>query len=228
VMQKYSEVQRVMWEWYEATMAVLAPIDRLIVAGDAIDGKGDRSGGTELITSDRRVQCQIATRCVEVAHARRVAVIKGTPYHVGTEEDWEEVFADMVHADRCGWHEWFDSDGVIIDVRHAVGGSQIPHGRHTAIARAAMWNKLWSERKMQPKANIIVRAHVHYHASAGGPGWVAFTNPALQGWTKFGSRAIDGTNDVGLVSIDTEAGGKWSWVAHLLNMEFAAARAVPA
>jgi hypothetical protein len=227
-MLKFSGIQRAMWEWYSGKMAELQPVERLIVVGDAIDGKGDRSGGTELITSDRRVQCQIAARCIEEAHAKRVALIKGTPYHTGEQEDWEEVLAVMVGADRCGYHEWFDANGVIIDCRHAVGGSQIPHGRHTAIARAALWNRLWAEREMQPRADIIIRAHVHYHVYSGGAGWLAMTTPALQGWTKYGSRAIDGTNDIGLISIDVEEDGKWRWTSHLLDMTFARARTIAA
>lgn len=227
VMQKYYEIQKVMWEWYSETLESLQPIDRLICNGDAIDGKSDRSGGTELITSDRRVQCQMAQKCIEEAHAKRVAVIKGTPYHTGEEEDWEEILADMVHADRCGYHEWFDANGIVIDCRHAVGGSQIPHGRHTALARAVMWNRLWAEREMQPKANVLIRSHVHYHVFNGGAGWLAMTTPSLQAYTKFGSRMIDGTNDIGLISIDVEE-GTWGWKSHLLDMRFAAARAVEA
>ena len=34
-----------MWGWYCNTLADLQPIDRLIVNGDAIDGKGERQGG---------------------------------------------------------------------------------------------------------------------------------------------------------------------------------------
>lgn len=227
-MRKFSEVQRVMWEWFCKETASLAPIDRLIVNGDAIDGKGERSGGTELLTSDRRVQCQMAAKCIEQVGARRVAIVKGTPYHTGDTEDFEEFLADQVHADRCGWHEWFDANGVIIDCRHAVSGSQVPHGRHTAIARAALWNRLWAERGVTPKADIIIRSHVHYHVYAGGAGWLAMTTPSLQAYTKFGSRMIDGTNDIGFVVIDVEDGGKWSWEVRLLDMQFAAAQAVPA
>jgi hypothetical protein len=218
-----------MWDWYSGKMAALQPIDRLIVNGDAIDGRGERSGGTELLTTDRRVQCQIAKACIEETRAERVALLKGTPYHVSDGgEDWEEVLGDMVHADRIGYHEWFDANGVIIDCKHAVGGSQIPHGRHTALARAALWNRLWAEREMQPSATLIVRSHVHYHVYNGGAGWLALTTPALQGWTKYGSRNIEGTNDIGFISIDIDEEGKWDWTAHLLDMTFAAAQTVKA
>jgi hypothetical protein len=49
------------------------------------------------------------------------------------------------------------------------------------------------------------------------------TTPALQAWTKFGSKECEGTNDIGLVSIDCE-GGEYEWHAHLLDMKWAAAK----
>ena len=68
-----------------------------------------------------------------------------------------------------------------------------------------------------------MRSHVHYHVFNGGAGWIAFTTPGLQGWTKYGSLACEGTVDVGLISIDITREG-WSWKAHLLDMGFAGAR----
>lgn len=223
---KFAEVQRVMWDWYVNQMDSLQPIDRLVVNGDALDGKSWRSGGTELITSDRRTQVEMAAVAIR-GRAKRTAVVKGTKYHVGDEEDWEEVLADRVGADHCGAHEWIEAQGVVIDFKHQVSGSVIPHGRHTALARAHLWNQLWAERQMQPKAQIIVRSHVHYHVFNGGAGWVAMTTPALQGWTKFGSLEVEGTNDIGLVVIDVKK-GKWSWETRILDMHFAAAKAIQA
>ena len=50
----------------------------------------------------------MAQKVIEEAHAVRVAIVKGTPYHTGEEEDFEETLATLVHADRCGAHEWFE------------------------------------------------------------------------------------------------------------------------
>jgi hypothetical protein len=222
VRNKFAEVQRVIWDFYVEQMDELQPIDRLVVGGDAIEGKGQGSGGTELITADRKIQVEMAAYAIR-DRSKRIAILKGTKYHVGDEEDWEEVLADRVQADHCGAHEWIDAQGVIIDCKHKISGSSIPHGRSTPLARAHLWNLLWAEREMQPKAQIIVRSHVHYHVFTGGAGWVAMTTPALQGWTKFGSLEVEGTNDIGLVVIDVEK-GKWSWETRLLDMHFAAAK----
>jgi len=216
-----------MWNWYNAQMAALQPINTLIVNGDAIDGKSEKSGGTELITADRHVQVQIAAECIAAAHAKKVFIIKGTGYHVGTDEDWEEVLADKVSAGHVGNHEWFDAEGVVIDCRHQIGGSTIPHGRYTAMARQVLWNALWAEREMQPRADILIRSHRHFYAYCGEANWLAISTPALQGWTKYGSNIVEGTNDIGIISIDAK-GGSYNWQAHLLDMKFARAKTLAA
>lgn len=227
LLAKFGEVQRKMYDWYTGTLESLQPIDTLIVPGDAIDGKGSKSGGTELITSDRRIQVQMAAQCIKEAKAARIYIIVGTPYHVGDEENWEEVLGDMVGAAHVGNHEWIDAEGVIIDVRHHVSASSIPHGRYTALARQALWNALWAERGMQPRADIILRAHRHFYVYCGDARCLAINCPSLEGWTKYGSNIIESTNDIGLLSIDASE-GHYSWRPHLLDMQFAKAQTLPA
>lgn len=223
--RKYARIQRVMWDWWCAELDAVKPIDVLICNGDAIDGKGDRSGGSEQIRSDRTVQADMAVECLQVARAPEAHLIYGTPYHTGTEEDFEVNVARALGAE-IGAHDWFTKWGVTLDCRHAVSGSTVPHGRHTAIARERLWNVLWSEREAAPKASIILRSHTHYHAVAGGPGWVAMTTPCMQGWTKYGSRACSGTIDIGFVTIDITEDGGYAWALHLLDLRNVAAKAV--
>lgn len=225
---KYGEIQRVMYGWYVDTIQSLWPIDTLIVNGDAIDGKGERSGGTEQLDLDRGEQAKMAARVIEEAGAGKVYVILGTPYHGGRDEDHESSIGQWTKVDKCSNHEWVGSDGVIIDCRHKVSSSVIPHGRFTGPARAALWNILWAEREMQPKANIIVRSHVHYHVYAGTPDRLVMTTPALQAFTKFGSQECEGTNDIGIIQIDILGRGEYKWKAHLLDMRFAKAQVLPA
>lgn len=216
-----------MWEWYTGEIDKLKPIDTLVVNGDAIDGKGERSGATELLTADRKKQVDIAAKAIMYTEAKKVYVIKGTRYHVGQEEDWEEVLADKVGAAHCGYHEWIDCEGIIFDFKHFVGASGIPHGRATALSRAQLWNILWSERGMQPKARVIVRSHRHFYFHIDDAHCDIFNTPALQAWTKFGSAIIEGTNDIGFLSFDVD-GGRLSWTKHLMPTKFMAARALPA
>lgn len=219
---KFASIQRAMWDWYAARLDALQPIDRLICNGDMIDGQGKRSGGTELITSDRDEQCDMAEQAIKHTRAPVVHMIYGTPYHTGQEEDWEAVLAASVGADIAS-HEWYDAGGIIIDCKHKVSSSIIPHGRHTGPARDALWNALWAERELQPRAQIFIRSHVHYHTYCGDPRQLIMTTPCMQAHTKYGSRQCVGVIDLGFIVIDIEE--EYAWHAEMMDMSFMAARA---
>jgi len=73
----YGEIQRKVWAWYSRKVRALE-CDTLVVNGDAIDGKGERSGGTEQFEMDRHEQAMIAARCIrEVVGAKPVGA---TPF----------------------------------------------------------------------------------------------------------------------------------------------------
>lgn len=219
--RNFSAAQRHLWEFYTETVDSLKPVDVLVVNGDAIDGKGDRSGGTEIIEGDRMKQCEMAAEAISYVKAKSIVIVYGTQYHTGKDEDFEAILGGMVGAAKVGGHEWLDSNGVIFDFKHFVSGSIIPHGRYTSMSREALWNALWAEKDLQPRANVLVRSHVHYHRYAGEPGCLAMTTPALQGFgSKFGVRMCSGLVDIGMVHFDTEEGGRYRWQSHLLQADF--------
>jgi len=215
---KLVAIQGELWNRYVATMKSLQPIDLLIVNGDAIDGDGKRSGGTELITTDRNEQAAMAVECIKGAHAKRIVMTYGTGYHTGNCEDFETQIAEEVGA-KIGSHEWIDVNDLIFDCRHHIGSSTIPHGRHTAVAKERMWNYIWSEHQEQPKGDIIIRSHVHYFSYCGGDNWIGITTPALQGMgAKYGSRRCSGHVDWGMISFDVEDKESWVMSKHLSRL----------
>ena len=209
---KRAQAQRQLWNFYTTAVRSLHPIHRVVVNGDAIDGKGFRSGGSELIRADREEQVDMAVECIKVTGAHDIAVTAGTPYHTGKGEDWEHVLAEKLKAEFGGQH-FLDIGGVTFDFKHKVGSSSIPHGRMTALARAKLWNKVWAaERQRQPDVDVLVRSHVHYHNYCGGIGWLAMTTPALQGYgSNFGVRQCEGLADIGIVVFDIYKGGVFKW-----------------
>ena len=222
----YAKQQKDLWQFYADIVNSLRPIDILILNGDMIDGKGDRSGGTELISSDRAEQVNMAMQVIEFVEAGSIVMTYGTPYHVGKDEDWEAVLADKVGA-KIGSHEWIDVNGLVFDVKHKIGSSTIPHGRYTALARDALWNDLWAKRGGQPQADIIVRSHVHYHVYCGERKRLALITPALQGHgSKYGSRICSGTVDTGIVyfDVDKEGGYAWECIDAVLESQIATAQ----
>jgi hypothetical protein len=187
----------------------LRPVDILICNGDAIAGKRER---TELITGDRNLQCEMAAEAIKAVAARAVVMSYGTGWHTGKQDDWEVTVSKLVQAREISSHGWLDVNGLIFDYKHKVGGSSIPHGRGTALAKEHLWSVLWAEHGEQPSANVIIRSHVHYFHYCGGKDWLAITTPALQGLgSKFGARVCSNTVDFGLVYFDVNEDGGYSW-----------------
>lgn len=225
--QRLGRLQRACWDFYTDTLRREGPFDAVFFNGDAIDGKGERSGGTEQLEADRTKQAEMAARCLEPAlkGGAKLVMTYGTPYHTGKDEDHEGPIAKSLGG-KIGSHEWVRVEGVTFDLKHKVGSSSVPHGRHTAAARERLWNTLWAEREGQPRAQIIIRSHVHYFGFAGDHRGVAMTLPALQAaGTKYGARQCSGIVDFGMVTW-TINGGSWQWQSHILECREARAVAL--
>ncbi len=215
-----AKTREALYSLFEAEVEKIKPIDVLIVNGDCIDGRQERQGGLELIVSDRDDQAAMAAEIIRRIMAKSVVVTYGTPYHTGKVEDYErQVVKDIGNGtyeperDIKG-HAYVDVDGVVFSVKHKVGSSQIPHGRHTATARENMWNAMWAERGTVPRADVLIRSHVHYFQYGGDARHLYMTTPGLQGLgSKYGSRQCSGTVDWGFVYFDIESADQWSWNA---------------
>ncbi len=210
---KTGAFERELWKFYTKAIDSIKPIDILEVNGDCIEGKGERSGGVELITSDRHQQIRMAARAIEYSEAPIVRISTGTPYHVGGMEDFESVIKDILPNSKIhvSGHDFFSINGYTIDVKHKIGSSSVPHGRTTPLSRARLWNVVWnSEDERQPKSDILIRSHVHYFSYCGGPSWLGMTTPALTYNSHYGIRQCEGVVDVGIIVFDFEEKG-YSW-----------------
>ena len=230
--QKWRAIERECWKFYAKTLRQLQPIDVLVVNGDLIDGRGERSGGTELITLDRSLQCEMAVECIEQAKADFVIITYGTSYHSGQLEDWEDSIAKHFEPhSKIGAHEWLDLNGVVFDFKHKVGTSSVPHGRKTPVEREKLWNALWADAGLQPRADYVIRSHVHYceggFSYRGGRQVWAMTTPALQAMgTKYGARQCSGLVDFGLVHFDITPKGGVTWHPHVVKIVSQQARSL--
>lgn len=198
------------------------PFDYGVANADLIDGRGERSGGTELIETDRHEQAKMAAEALGSMPVRQNWWLTyGTPYHTGQEEDFEDTVAEKLGVDKPQSVLDISFNGVVFNFKHKVGGSQVPHGRSTAILRAKLWNQLWADRGEFPQAKYLVRSHVHYHQFAGDNDSVAIITPALQGYgSKFGSRQVDGTVDFGYMIFDIDKKGRSAWEARIFRMQY--------
>lgn len=206
---KHKKFQREHWNFYASAIEQLKPIDVFVLNGDAIEGKAERTGGIELITSDRHEQVRMAAKAINIAEAKSVRIAYGTGYHTGKDEDFESLLNELVECTdvKVSGHLFIDVNGCGFDIKHKVGRSSIPHGRLTPLIRAAMWNDIWHARGRQPKSKIIVRSHVHYYESWHNSQWEGVITPALQYNTIYGIRECEGTVDIGFIYFDIDADG---------------------
>lgn len=227
---KFVKVEQETWNFFASEIKNLQriqPIDILVNNGDFLDGTGHRSGGTELITSDRNKQIEICKQIVETVNAKHNLIIAGTAYHTGESEDWEETLSKEIKA-RFGSHDWLTINGKTFDFKHHIGSSSTPHTRYTPIAKDALWTKLWSEAELIPqKINYIIRSHVHYFSSIDDGKIVALTTPALQSFgSKYGARRCSGIPTIGFISFLIKANGSVIMQKHLANIPSQTAKAM--
>ena len=221
-------LQREMWSKFVKATKKYGPFDAVICNGDAIDGKGTRSGGTELITTDRGEQVDIAVSCLSHLTGAKTSVLLtyGTPYHTGVDEDWEAQIAKQLGC-KIGEHEWADVDGVIFDVKHFISGSGVATGRHTALNKEAMWSMIWAHEHRTPQPHVLIRSHVHYHAASIAADFEPRTRiitPALQAAaTKYGARKCSGLVDFGFV-VFTCQNKSFTWTCERIPLDLERAK----
>ena len=108
---------------------------------------------------------------------------------------------------------------VIFDLKHKVGNTTVPYSKGTAISKERLWNLLWNEHDEQPKANIILRSHIHWYFQCGDADWQAIYLPALQGMgSKFGGRQCQNIVHFGAVHFDIEDNGRVNWKPHIVRV----------
>ena len=212
---KWGLLQRECWRWYTGTLELLKPIDKAFVMGDAIDGDGFRSNGTELIVSDRKAQAAMAIECLRQVGASGYVFVYGTPYHTGTAEDFETDIAQAFDA-KIGSHEWEVVNGVTFDLKHKQGNTKNPG---TSLFNEIVDNREWVVNGEQPKADILVRGHTHRLCVLQTEDCTAISVPALQGYgTKFGSRQCSRKVQFGMVAVDVWPDGVCQRHVHIAKL----------
>lgn len=216
---KWSRLQKECWNWYVNRIAILKPIDKVFVLGDLIDGDGARSGGTELITTDRKVQMCMAIEAIEVLDVKTtgagMVMVYGTPYHTGQAEDYETDAAQHFGC-KIGGHEWENINGCTFDLKHKQSNCKNPA---TSIWNEIVDNREWAVLGEQPKADVLVRAHTHRFCHIKIEDCIGISIPALQAYgTKFGARACSRKVQFGLVALDIWPDGEVIEHVHIAKL----------
>ena len=227
---KFAKLEQETWNWYCKTLDEIGPVDVTITLGDLIDGTGRRSGGTEQITTDMNVQTEIALEALSQIDTDQIVMVSGTPYHVGDSTDFEEVLASKLGGVKIGDHEWVDVNGVVFDCKHNVPDNSSIYGAGSALSKERLFNAIWATEGGQPRADVLLRAHVHQFNYTGachnGKPFVAMTLPCLQGSSRYGARMCSYHTDLGMVEFTVDGNGEWTWKAHVARLQSASAKAL--
>lgn len=216
----YASLQREMWDNYMEMCHEFGKVDALIVNGDVIDGKGTRSGSTELITADMFEQCDMVVEALKQIKADQTMFTYGTPYHTASPngEDFDKEVADRMNASI---HDELNVsvEGLVFNVKHKVGASGSPYNRAAPVGKQRLWNALESLNGESNIADVFVRSHVHYFSFCGEAKWYAFTLPALQSSeTKYGARQCYGATDWGMCLFHVDDGSLVGWDCKLYDL----------
>lgn len=223
--------QRNAYNWYKREIKKVGHVDAVFCMGDMIDGKGEASGGIELITANSFEQCEMAItalREIDVDESDPkdpcIHLVEGTAYHSGKKDHLEKVIATEMGAE-FGRRLFPLYGGVQFDMRHKIGSSSVPWGRHTSPAKEYHMALEWHYKQdgAYPKPDVVLRGHVHYHDFAGGltnsAAWASMTCPAMQTFgTKYGELCCSAVVDFGFI-VFTVKGGQFTWEPHTVVLD---------
>lgn len=223
--KEFYSIQRESWEWFSDKVKSIGKVDAVVANGDLIEGKGYRSGATEMITTDLIKQTEIAIRVLEEIKFDKFYATMGTASHSSEfGEDFESLVADRFKG-IIKDHLFLDVNGCILDIKHDVPGSSLLSGRTTAVIKAWEWACKQADNGTAPRPDVILRSHVHFSMMAtDNKNFIAMTTPALQSAaSKYGKRKCQGITDFGFIEIDIPANYShitdFKYKVHLKNLE---------
>ena len=192
----------------------------MFVVGDAVDGPSERACGRDCIWPKPEDQIAIATACLQFVEAGQIRMVYGTRSHVA---NCEQAIAANLDA-PIEPHPFPQVYKTVFDLKHKIGSSSSPTGRAGSLLKARVWNALQAEVGNQPTADVMLRAHVHYHAGTSGVGargiWHIYTLPALQGpGSEFGLEQCEGIVDYGFMHFDVYDNGHCEHQVHLAKLD---------
>jgi hypothetical protein len=168
--------QEYLWAcWLDAAeRASKLPISAVIFNGDAIDGKQQAQRGTELSLPLIADQSTAAEQIIRTFMSRLkgkppLYLVAGTEYHDSRAAREIEVIGRSLGAVSYGGlgtgrycREVLDLevDGVVINFAHGISASGGLY-RATAPDREGVWSALAGKEGRAPRADCVVRSHVH-------------------------------------------------------------------
>jgi len=230
-------------EWLDYQIAKFRPrggYDVCLCNGDLIDGKGEITGGREIIESAIIEQCNLGTNFLKTIKAKDYILTAGSGYHVGNKEDYEAICAKDMGCEKLYSQIAFQINSKWFEARHFTTGGTSPTTNkaqsikkdqiYTALDKHSLdigcsndlFKKLGeytekvedeSIKTNAPLPTVYIRAHVHKHDYMSGSSGdiLLMTLPGLQLKSIYGDRKCVGIVDYGFVVFDVTEKGVMSW-----------------
>ena len=155
---------RYLMECWRHLIASWPELDLLVLMGDLIDGKQQKSSGCGVFDGDLGTQAEKAAEVLKplAQKAKKIMRVWGTPYHESHDKILKIVDLTLGVALTKQVID-LEIDGQVLNVaHHPMGGGTLYRG--TSLDREALWSQLAAHARSVPDARWIVRAHRHYYA----------------------------------------------------------------
>jgi len=209
-------LQRELWNWWEATVADIGPVDDLIHGGDGIEGPGHKDA-LDIMRNNLEEQAQLGAAAFEIVERKHTYMVRGTPYHVTTDKDWENEMAGLMGAEIEDEHR-LKVFGKRIHTRHMCGNSQTPYGHATQVKKEAVNDMLRGAMEEYEWAQLLLRWHVHQYTAVDSIHQLAMSLPCLKlPYDRFGRKLRTINYHVGVVLFEIFDNGSWIWEKRILE-----------
>ena len=151
------------WKWWVALHKELGSFDAHVHLGDSVDGQGDKERGIAELELDVERQGDMAAEVLGVVKAAKHYLCFGTPYHSSGSHSYERHVARQLGA-TIEDTQYLRADGLRISARHVVSRSDTPYGQPGLVAKELIRDLLQAQQDDAPRADIVLRGHVHTYA----------------------------------------------------------------
>lgn len=220
-----NDSQKVLYSFWKELARKWHRPDCLILNGDLIDGLAFRGNMADTWSKDLMKQADNSIALIRMFNAKKIFVVRGTPYHTQTEGvDLEEYIGKELGAQKEG--KRYSTEVKLIDlspnpehsrivhVAHHLNGSKWFMYRGTALSREMAQTMLnethFIDRTVHDKIFGIVRAHNHYYWYSESASRIMLSCPAWQLPTPFTLKVMPATQpDIGAVRFTVDEEGVW-------------------
>lgn len=211
-------IMRYLWRCWMAFVAACPPLDALLVNGDLIEGEASRRDALDAITDDVLVHQRCAEETLRMIRrkTRRLIIVRGTPAHEGKFFEAVEAAARALGAEplaggyRTADEVTLEIAGYLVHATHHMTRGAIYRG--TLADRTALLAAAVEGLGKAPKADLIIRSHLHmaYVGESYGR-WVMLT-PAWKVVTPWARRTLEhyralALSDLGAYVVEIDARG---------------------